>query len=229
MAPISWPGAPNWQGIGQVLLHADSQRDGADAFEPCDGRGVKALLDGFIPDPDARERFQLRVAAPPRVVLAVAREYDMQSHPLVHAIFALRELVKGSRRVPREPRGLVEEMRAIGWGVLLDDPDRAFVAGAACQPWLADVRFQPLTASTFRDHDEPGQVKIAWTLEATSIGGATLLATETRAVATDAAARAQFLRYWRWARFGIIPIRWLLLPAVRRRAEARWRSRSATA
>jgi hypothetical protein len=42
-------------------------------------------------------------------------------------------------------------------------------------------------------------------------------------VATDAPARARFRRYWRWARFGIVAIRLLLLPAVRREAERRWR------
>ena len=35
-------------------------------------------------------------------------------------------------------------------------------------------------------------------------------------------ALARFHRYWRWARFGIVAIRYLLLPAVRRTAEARW-------
>jgi hypothetical protein len=45
---------------------------------------------------------------------------------------------------------------------------------------------------------------------------------ETRVVATDDEARRRFLRYWRWARFGIVTIRYLMMPAVRRRAEARW-------
>jgi hypothetical protein len=48
------------------------------------------------------------------------------------------------------------------------------------------------------------------------------LAQETRAAATDETARTSFLRYWRWARFGIVSIRRLLLPAIRRAAEARW-------
>jgi hypothetical protein len=30
------------------------------------------------------------------------------------------------------------------------------------------------------------------------------------------------MRYWRWARFGIIAIRLFMLPAVRREAERRW-------
>jgi hypothetical protein len=41
-------------------------------------------------------------------------------------------------------------------------------------------------------------------------------------VATDAGARLKFRRYWRWARFGIVAIRLLLLPAIRRAAERRW-------
>ena len=32
-------------------------------------------------------------------------------------------------------------------------------------------------------------------------------------------------RYWRWARFGIIAIRLLLLPAIRRAAEREWAAR----
>jgi hypothetical protein len=52
----------------------------------------------------------------------------------------------------------------------------------------------------------------------------TRFAHETRAVATDTAARKKFLRYWRWARFGIITIRGLLMPAIRRPAERQWAS-----
>jgi hypothetical protein len=66
-------------------------------------------------------------------------------------------------------------------------------------------------------------VKIAWTLETEPIGKeATRFAQETRAVATDDATRTRFLRYWRWARLGIVGIRLLLLRAVRRASEKRW-------
>jgi hypothetical protein len=36
-------------------------------------------------------------------------------------------------------------------------------------------------------------------------------------------APAKFMRYWRLARFGIVLIRWLMLPAIRREAERRYR------
>ncbi|HET9325310.1 MAG TPA: hypothetical protein VFQ05_00900 [Candidatus Eisenbacteria bacterium] len=32
----------------------------------------------------------------------------------------------------------------------------------------------------------------------------------------------RFRSYWRWARFGIVTIRILLLPAIRRETERRW-------
>jgi len=179
-------------------------------------------LDEFVPDPDARERFQVHVEAPTDVVMRVARGFDMQSPPIVRAIFSLRGRLTGTTPAPRAATGLVEDMRALGWGVLRDEPDRLFVAGAACQPWLADVRFRAIPAADFRAYEQPGQVKIAWTLETTPADGGTTLATETRVVATDAEARRKFLRYWRWARFGIIPIRRLLLPAIARRAEREW-------
>ena len=82
------------------------------------------------------------------------------------------------------------------------------------------MKFTAIPPAEFAAFQEPDLVKIAWTLEVESQGVAsTLLSTETRAVATDATARRRFRRYWRWARFGIVAIRWLMLPAIRRQAE----------
>ena len=154
----------------------------------------------------------------------VAANLDMQSLPLVRAIFRLREkLMRGTPSPPRKPQGILAETRGIGWGLLVEQPDRLIVCGAACRPWLANAGFTPIPAERFAAYVEPDQVKIAWTLEADPLGPATTrFAHETRAVATDAQARARFRRYWRWARFGIVAIRLLLLPAIRRAAERRW-------
>jgi len=183
-----------------------------------------ALLDRFIPDPDITERFETTIEAPADVVMQVAVGFDMQSVPAVRAIFRLRDALLGARtQPPRRPQGILDETRSLGWGVLDEQPGRAVVCGARCQPWLAEVRFSALGAEQFASYSAPDQVKIAWTLEAEPIAdGVTRFAQETRAVATDAHARRKFLRYWRWARFGIVGIRLLLLPAVRRRAEQQW-------
>jgi hypothetical protein len=181
-------------------------------------------LDRFIPHPDVRERFETTIRAPAHLVMDVAGQLDMQSLPAVRLIFRLRErLTRAARAEPRTPQGILDETRALGWGRLAEHPGRFVVCGATCQPWRADVVFSAVPPHEFLAYAQPGQVKIAWTLEAAEIGPAlTRFGQETRAVATDPQARIRFRRYWRWARFGIVAIRLLLLPAIRKAAERRW-------
>jgi len=179
-------------------------------------------LDRYIDEPDIRERFETTIRAPAGTVMDAACELDMQSVPAVRAIFRLRERFMRATPPPRVPRGLLEETRTLGWGLLEERPSRLVACGAACQPWLADVKFTPIAPERFATYAEPRQVKIAWTLEAQPLSsGTTRFVQETRAVATDDEARRLFRRYWRWARYGIVAIRLLLLPAVRRAAERR--------
>jgi hypothetical protein len=185
---------------------------------------MPAALDQFVPRSDAGGRHEITVRAPAAPVLDVANKFDMQSVPAVRAIFWLRAKMFGSSKRARPATGLVEEMLGLGWGRLAEEPGRYFVAGAACQPWQADVRFSPIAPEQFASYAEPDQVKIAWTLEVEALGPAlTRLATETRAVATDEPARRKFRRYWRLVGTGIVMIRLLLLPAVRRKAERQWK------
>jgi len=190
----------------------------------------RGLLDEFIPAPDIRERFEILIDAPAELAYGVAHDIDMQSIPLVRAIIGMRERLTGAKPPPRRPQGIVAETLSLGWGVLREEPGRSFIGGAICQPWLADVKFRPVPPAEFAARAEPEHVKIAWTLESESLGNTrTRFASETRAVAIDEVARRRFRGYWRWARFGIVSIRWLLLPAIRREAEARWRVQSGAA
>lgn len=183
-------------------------------------------LDEFLSRADVRERHELPVRAPAPLVYEVASTFDLQSVPAVRAIFRMRELVMGSsRRSDTAVARLdVPGLRKLGWGVLAERPGRMLVVGAACRPWQADVVFTPLDASGFAAYDEPDAVRIAWTIEVDPVStDVSRLATETRAMGTDARARERFRRYWRWARLGIVAIRRLMLPAMRREAEHRWR------
>jgi len=185
------------------------------------------ILDAFIPHPDVRERFDTLVEAPASLVLEVASHFDVQRLWPVRAIFRTREiLMRATPPVGRRAQGILAETLQLGWGLLVRD-ERMVVVGARCQPWRGDVTFTAIPPDGFAGYAEPGQVKIAWTLEVEALGPErTRFSHETRAVATDAAARRRFLRYWRWARFGIIAIRWLMMPGVRREAEARWARRT---
>ena len=185
---------------------------------------VDPLLDRFMPVYDVVERHHIDVAAPAQITFAAACEQDLMAG-LARVIFKAREVVLGSQRTSGiRPRGLLEMTKSIGWGVLADVPGREIVMGAVTQPWQANVVFRPLPPAEFLAFDEPEYVKIVWTLQADAISSnKSIFRTETRAVATDAAARAKFRRYWSFLSPGIILIRWAVLNRLRAEAERRTR------
>jgi len=80
----------------------------------------------------------------------------------------------------------------------------------------------PLPPQDFAAFDEPGFVKIAWTLRADPTGaGGSIFRTETRAIATNAEARRKFRRYWSFLSPGIILIRRASLKPLKAAAERR--------
>ena len=188
-------------------------------------RSETRAIERLIPAWDVRSYHQTIVQAPADTVFGVAEHFDLQSIPLVRAIFWLRgKLMRASRSSPRRPAGLVAETKRLGWGELYRRPGRELVMGAVTQPWLADVKFTAVPEDEFLGYGEHDRVKIVWTIEAVPIEpGLTLLRTETRVRATDLVAREKFLRYWRFAQYGIELIRRLHLRAVRRAAELQHR------
>jgi hypothetical protein len=183
------------------------------------------LLDRFMPAYEIAERHQIRVAAPAAVTLDAARNIDLQASPVVRTIIRAREIVLGATPDDRQrPRGLLAETQALGWGVLAEVPEREVVVGAVTKPWEANVTFRALPADRFAAFNEPGYVKIAWTIRADAINATeSIFRTETRAIATDQSARSRFRRYWSVLSPGIIIIRWALLAPVKREAERRVR------
>jgi hypothetical protein len=188
------------------------------------GEAMPYVLDDFFPRPFVRERREISVRAPVDIAFETACDFDLLSIPIVRAIFRLRAVLMRAAPPPRRWTGLVAETSALGWGTLVEVPDRLHVAGAVCQPWVGNVVFTPIPPEQFASYSQPDRVKIVWTIEAEPLGAErTRLATETRVVPTDLAARRKFRRYWRKAGIGILLIRWLGLPAMRRKAERRWR------
>ena len=183
------------------------------------------LLDRVMPAYDIVERHAIRVAAPAALTLRAAADQDLQASPLVRTVIKAREIVLGTTPddSPR-PRGLLAEVQSLGWGVLAQIPEREIVVGAITKPWEADVRFRALAPDRFAAFDEPGFVKIAWTIRADPIDETrSIFRTETRAVATDPDSRSRFRTYWSFFSPGIIAIRWALLRPVKEEAERRAR------
>lgn len=180
------------------------------------------LLDHFIPVYDVVERHQISVAAPAAVTLTAAKEQDFQQIPAIRAIFKTREMVLRGTPVPTSDTTLLAQVQQFGWGVLAEIPEREVVLGAVTRPWEANPVFRPLPPPEFAAFNEPGFVKIAWTLRADPIGDReSIFRTETRAIATDEVARAKFRRYWAFVSPGVAAVRWLSLRPLKRDAERR--------
>jgi hypothetical protein len=182
------------------------------------------LLDRFMPVYDVVERHHIAVAAPAAVTLDVARTLGLNSIPLARAIFRARELSLGSEaRRDELPAGLIDRMRALGWGLLAEQPGSEIVMGAITQPWQPNPTFLAVAPQHFAQFDTPGLVKIAWTLRADPTAPcASIFRTETRAVATDEQARARFRPYWSCLSPGIRLIRRATLKPIKRSAERRF-------
>ena len=182
---------------------------------------LDTLLDDFIPAFDVVERHRIRILASPEATMAAARAVDLNDSPIIRAIIRVRAFaMHDSPDHAERPRGLIAETTSMGWRVLADT-DREVVVGAAAQPWMPDVTFRPLDRAAFLAFNEPGYVKIAWTLRVDSASAdRTMFATETRVAATDDEARRKFRHYWNRVVPGVVAIRWLLLRQVKKTAEA---------
>lgn len=181
------------------------------------------VLDRLMPRYEVVERHHVRIGAPAGAVLDTARTMDINGAPLVRAVFRARELIMGSAVVePPPPKGLIEDMKAIGWGQLAEIPGREIVMGGVTRPWEANPVFRAIAPQDFATFAEPDYVQIAWTLRADPIdANASIFRTETRVRATDAGARARFRWYWSFLSPGIILIRWAVLRPLKATAERR--------
>ena len=181
-----------------------------------------ALLDRFMPTYDVVDHHRIEVDAPASVTLAAAKEVSLDDSRIIRAIFRARELIlRAQPDAGMRSKGLLELTTAAGWRVLADEPYE-IVVGAVTKPWQANPVFRPIAPEELAAFDEPGYVKIVWTLRVDPAGdAASLFVTETRAVATDPAARAKFRRYWSFLSPGIHLIRVAMLPIVKAEAERR--------
>ncbi len=188
------------------------------------------LLDRFMPSYEIVERRHVRVAAPADVAFAAACEVDLQRSATIRAIFKGRELIVGGKPdMTERPRGLLAWAKTLGWGVLAEVPGHEIVAGGVTRPWDANLVFRALPPDAFATFDEPGYVKIVWTLRADPRGLHESVARhETRAIATDPIAREKFRRYWAAFSPGIVLIRRIAMRLVKAEAERRVRKGSPT-
>ena len=206
--------AYTWLSFGHVSAPAPDEQD--------------ELLDRFMPAYDIVERHKASLTASASLAFTAACAMDIERSVLVRALFKTREwIMRGDLKDSSEKLGFIPQMRAIGWGVLAEIPGREIVLGAVTQPWAANPIFRPLSPEEFATFQEPGYVKIAWTLRADPLGPSQcVFRTETRAIPTDPAARSKFRVYWSFVSPGVILIRWMTLSSLRAEVERRKHQRA---
>ena len=184
-----------------------------------------SLLDVFMPTYDVAEWHHVGVGAPADVTFGALMDLDLEESLLIRAVFKGREMLLGAEPKMKEgPRSLLAVTKELGWVVLADMPGHEIVMGAVTRPWESNVIFRGIAPEHFAAFNEPGYVKIVWTLRADAVSPYSSTArSETRAIATDASARRKFR--WYWARFsaGIVLIREVSMRLVKKEAERRAR------
>jgi hypothetical protein len=210
-AAAGYAGVVAWNRLRYGHVHID-----ADATHA-------SLLDHFIPEPEILVSHHVDVAASAEIVLDAAKELEMLNAVLPRVLFKLREFAMGGEPDERQhPGPLFEQMRSIGWTLLAETAGREIVFGAVTKPWQAAPVFRSVPAGEFAAFAEPDFVKIAFALRADPDGNdKSIFRTETRAVATDPAARAKFRRYWSFVAPGVHLIRLALMQPIKCEAERR--------
>ena len=183
-------------------------------------------IDAVMPQYDFHERHEVLVHATPSRVRETFERISLADIGVMQTLGKIRAIAMGQFRAPAAPGAppalpIVEMIRnpRSGFFPLADTPTE-FVFGLAGQPW--NNRGVRLRAEEFRDWAPPGTVKIAANFLMEDAGaGRTRIASETRVLAADDAARRKMARYWALIYPGSGMIRRSLLAAIRDRAEAR--------
>jgi hypothetical protein len=181
---------------------------------------VENRLDEFTPVWQFRELHTIRVAASPARVFDAIRRVRADEIRLFHTLTWIR---RGGREAPpsilnaggREP--LIDVATRSGFVRLADDAPRELLIGAVVMA-PPGTRGKP-TAEMFRKPLPPGFAVATMNFVVKADGpGRSMVSTETRVYASDAAARRRFAAYWRVIYPGSAIIRRMWLRAIERRA-----------
>jgi len=182
------------------------------------------MLEDLVPAPRKLEMDAADLAAPWDVVWAHVRHADLAESPLVRALFAVRTRGRPSALRLDDLRSSPERP---GFQIL-GETERSVTVGAIGKVWHLDIPFRHVDdAAAFARFDEPGYVKVAWTLRVEPVGEtSSRVVVEVRVDGTDEDSWTKFTRYWRLVGPGSHFIRRALLAGLARRFASHEEDRS---
>jgi len=187
--------------------------------------GTTSRLDALIPAYQFNEVHSLRVAAPPESVYRAMREVTAGEISLFQLLTAIRRFGRPTgESILNAPDSvpIIDVAARTGFLALADDPPREFVVGTVVVAPDGWRRSEAATPAAFATLTGAGFATAVMNFRI--VGDAprgSLLSTETRVFATDAASARRFGVYWRVIYPGSALIRRMWLRAIRSRAESR--------
>ncbi|HSS76302.1 MAG TPA: hypothetical protein VLV54_06110 [Thermoanaerobaculia bacterium] len=180
-------------------------------------------LDEFMPAWQFSEHHTTRVKAPPARVFRAIHEVTANEILFFRTLTSIRRFGRpGPESILNAPerKPILEVATRTTFLQLAEEPDRELVVGTLVVAPRGTVISKP-TPEAFKALERPGFAKAAmnFRVEADSAGGS-ILTTETRVYATDAASKHRFAAYWRVIYPGSALIRRMWLRAIVHRAEA---------
>ncbi len=181
-------------------------------------------LKDWLPQYDFREYHQRVVRAAPDEVYRAIPGLDMRRSWLTISLLRLRELPWRLARLDFRSTGFghtLEDMLALGFIILQDEPPRELVFGLVGRFWGLNPSIEKIDTTEFKSFDRPGHAKVAANFLVRPQGdGRCLVSTETRILALDDAARRRFRCYWGLIRpfSGLIRREWLRI--IKQQVEA---------
>lgn len=162
-----------------------------------------SALDEVVPTPGLLETDETELALPIEEAWAVVRHADFGDLPIVRALFATRTLPDRLSHHATAPvvlriDALTSSQEEPGFQVLVDDAPHELVVGAIGKVWHLTIPFVHVDdAKAFAAFQEPGFVKVAWSIQLTPRGAnATRVRFEVRVDATDEPSWRRFRRYF---------------------------------
>lgn len=179
-------------------------------------------LDRFVPAFQFSERHTIEIHATPERTYRATLDVTPEEVAFYRGLTWVRRFGQAgpeSIMNPAPGKSLLETAVRTSFRKLAEVPNREFVFGGfvAAPP---GARARKWTAESFGALEDPGFAKVALNFRIEPQGGdSSILTTETRVYATDAATRRAFKIYWRTIYPGSALIRVSWLRAIKRRAE----------